>query len=87
MIENARRGGQQVVGVEMEFGKEKGNGRSEERGRRRDGGTGTASKSKKTSLALPRQSMPIYAGVSLQTVIKAATREVTGDQCCTSQPD
>lgn len=52
MIENARRGGQ-CVGVEMELGKEKYNECSEERGRRRDGETETASKSK-TSL------MPIY---------------------------
>jgi len=58
VIENARRSGQRV-GVEMELGKEKYNGRSEERGRRRDGETGTASKSK-TSLMLLRQDMPIY---------------------------
>jgi len=58
MIENARRSGQRA-GVETELGKEKHNERSEERGRRRDGETGTAGKSK-TSLALPRQGMAIY---------------------------
>jgi len=43
----------------MELGKEKYNERSEERGRRRDGETGTAGKSK-TSLMLLRQGMAIY---------------------------
>jgi hypothetical protein len=55
MVENARRG--QRVGLETELEKETYNERSEERGRRRDGETGTASKSK-TSLAFPTQGMP-----------------------------
>jgi len=73
MIENARRGGQRVVGVEMELGNEKGNERSEERGRRRDGETGTESKSKKTSLALPRQGMPVYLSVSISILYRMVT--------------
>jgi hypothetical protein len=46
----------------MELEKEEYNERSEERGRRRDGETETASKSK-TSVALPRQGMLIYEEV------------------------
>ena len=58
MIENVRRGGQRV-GVAMELEKGRYDERNEERGRRRDGETGDARKSK-TSLALPRQGMSIY---------------------------
>ena len=56
MIENARRGSQRV-GVAMELEKEKYDERSEEQGRRRDGETGDARKSK-TSLVLQRQGLP-----------------------------
>lgn len=45
MIEDRRRGGERVVRVKMELGKEKDNERSEEQGQRRDGEAGTASKS------------------------------------------
>jgi hypothetical protein len=51
MIENARRGGQQV-GVEIVLEKEKYNGRNKEQGWYRDGETETFSKSN-TSLELP----------------------------------
>lgn len=44
MIEDRRRGGERVVRVKMELGKEKYNERSEQ-GQRRDGEAGTASKS------------------------------------------
>jgi hypothetical protein len=60
VIESARRGGQRD-GAAMELEREKYNELSEERGRRRDGETGAGSKSK-TSLALPRQGMPIGLG-------------------------
>jgi len=58
MIENARRGSQRV-GVAMELEKEKYDERRGERGRRGDGETGDARKSK-TSLALPRLGIPTH---------------------------
>lgn len=62
MIEKLRRGGQRVVLV-AEVEKEEFNERNERRVlRRRDRETGAARQSKKTSLALTRQDMPIYAG-------------------------
>ena len=60
MIENLRRSGQRVV-VVAEVKNEEHNGRSEERGRRRDSETGAASE-QKTSFVLPRQDMFVYEG-------------------------
>ena len=61
MVEKLRRGGQRVVLV-VEVKKKEFDERNEQRGRRRDSGTGAARRSRKTSLALARQDIPITAG-------------------------